>query len=327
MGSAIGCANGASPTITGCTFERNVAENYGGAIYFGYYSSLRIIDCTFSQNTAFRSGASGGGAIACYTYDATSVVSHCTFVDNAADSSVGGAIEFGALDSSGLVLSHCTLSGNWAPTGSGTLCRGGARVAVNNTIIASGIEGEGLACSDTATAALTCCDVYGNEGGDWVGCIEDQFPGNDNFHDDPMFCGSANPQYPYTLSYESPLLSASGTCGQIGAWWAGCGGVSEVRADNASQSTWVVSPLRPNPFTRATKFMLDAPPSGGMSVNVYDSSGRHVRVLESLSGADGSRVVVWDGTDDRGQLQHSGIYFVRILAGGISRERSVLLIR
>jgi hypothetical protein len=64
---------------------------------------------------------------------------------------------------------------------------------------------------------LTCCDVYGNEGGDWVGCIADQYGIDGNISEDPFFCEGS-----LYLSSDSPCLY--GPCGQIGAHGQGCFG-------------------------------------------------------------------------------------------------------
>lgn len=38
------------------------------------------------------------------------------------------------------------------------------------------------------TATLICCDLYGNEGGDWVGYVEEQLGLDGSFSADPLFC-------------------------------------------------------------------------------------------------------------------------------------------
>lgn len=86
----------------------------------------------------------------------------------------------------------------------------------------------------------SCTDVYGNAGGDWVGCLAGQDSVNGNFHADPLFCGADGDDNRFTLGGASPC--ANDTCGLIGAedigchfvkrWFGGGDGVSWEDDDN-----------------------------------------------------------------------------------------------
>jgi predicted outer membrane repeat protein len=56
FGGAVCCGEGASPTITRCVFERNMA-GYGGGVYCAELSFPTIVQCTFAENW----GMGGGG--------------------------------------------------------------------------------------------------------------------------------------------------------------------------------------------------------------------------------------------------------------------------
>jgi hypothetical protein len=104
---------------------------------------------------------------------------------------------------------------------------------IDNTIIAYCPSGEAIRC---AAATLTCCDVYGNAGGDYVGCIADQLGINGNFSACPSFCDAGGGDF--TLCDESPCLPGNhpdgSDCGLIGAWGEGC-----VCGPSATESaTW-----------------------------------------------------------------------------------------
>ena len=77
----------------------------------------------------------------------------------------------------------------------------------------------GVDCS-SVDIVLTCCDIYDNEGGDWIGVIASQATSNGNFSADPLFCDTLIGDY--GLYVDSPCLS-SGECGLIGAIGFGCG--------------------------------------------------------------------------------------------------------
>jgi hypothetical protein len=95
---------------------------------------------------------------------------------------------------------------------------------LENTIIAFNDLGEAILCADgNSSAHLTCCDLYGNEGGDWVGYIEDQYGINGNISEDPLFCDPESGDF--TLHEDSPcapFTPPNEECDLIGAWPVGC---------------------------------------------------------------------------------------------------------
>jgi flagellar hook assembly protein FlgD len=61
-------------------------------------------------------------------------------------------------------------------------------------------------------------------------------------------------------------------------------------------------------------------------IEVFDVSGRRVQSLMEGPVAPGHHTVVWDGTTTAGGGASSGIYFVRMQAGGRTfLERATLL--
>jgi len=92
---------------------------------------------------------------------------------------------------------------------------------VHNSIVAFGLLGPGVGCGSAVTPTLTCCDIYGNEGGDWVDCIADQYGVNGNICEDPLFCDPENGDF--TIRGDSPCApDYNPECGLIGAWPVGC---------------------------------------------------------------------------------------------------------
>lgn len=89
----------------------------------------------------------------------------------------------------------------------------------------------------------------------------------------------------------------------------------------------VLEPSNPNPFnpTTSVAFRLDA--AGIVRVTVTDIAGRVVRVLADRVYEPGRHTLAWDGTDDRGVVLGSGLYFVRAEAGGVVRTQKTLIAR
>jgi hypothetical protein len=92
-------------------------------------------------------------------------------------------------------------------------------------LIAYSTSGEAIYCDGISGVTLQCCDVFGNAGGDWVGCVAGQDSINGNFSVDPLFCDL--PSNDFTLKDNSPCLPGNHPydedCGLIGAWGQGCG--------------------------------------------------------------------------------------------------------
>ena len=78
-------------------------------------------------------------------------------------------------------------------------------------------------CSESDSVTVSCCDVYNNEGGNYVG-LSDRTGINGNFSADPIFCNVASGEY--TLHKQSPCLPGNHPngedCGLIGALEQGC---------------------------------------------------------------------------------------------------------
>jgi hypothetical protein len=72
----------------------------------------------------------------------------------------------------------------------------------------------------------------------------------------------------------------------------------------------------PNPFRELAviRYAIKAPAQ--LSLDVYNLKGQKVRSLESGSKPSGEYLSSWDGCDDKFQPVSSGIYFLRLQAGG-----------
>ncbi len=240
-GGAMFCKHGSSPRLTDCAFTGNVANAGGGALDFQWDAPQPVLTrCTFTGNSAGEIG----GAIDCVD-SVFLTLNECAFLNNTAILNEGGAIDF-RFDSSGDVTG-CTFAGNSAGSQGGAIdcysgssptiiecsfygnsaggpnegcisCRSNSSPALHNTIIAFSTDGDAVYCDGTSSAALTCCDVYGNDGGDYAGCIVGLNGVDGNISADPEFCDAAGGDF-YLMS-TSPCLY--GPCGQIGAYGQGC---------------------------------------------------------------------------------------------------------
>lgn len=148
--------------------------------------------CSFWKNRAGQVG----GAIRTYDlYTASPTLENCTFAADSCDWTGGAALHIGLADAPGLT----------------------------NTLIAFSRGGKAISCDfGDGALGLACCDIYGNEGGDWVACVAMHADVNGNHSSDPLFCNL--PGADLTVEDCSPCLGGNNSCGvDIGSRGPGCG--------------------------------------------------------------------------------------------------------
>jgi zinc metalloprotease ZmpB len=95
--------------------------------------------------------------------------------------------------------------------------------------------------------------------------------------------------------------------------------------DLGSNRTLALLPNEPNPFNPTTKVRFDLPSGGQVRLSVIDLQGRAVRTLADGALVAGRHAYVWDGRDEAGHALASGLYFVRLEAGGKTLSRKILM--
>ncbi|MBD3235210.1 MAG: T9SS type A sorting domain-containing protein [Candidatus Eisenbacteria bacterium] len=83
----------------------------------------------------------------------------------------------------------------------------------------------------------------------------------------------------------------------------------------------------PNPARARTTIECRTRMEGRLDVAIYDVRGRRVKTLWNDAAKAGNHRICWDGTDARGALVPNGLYFYRLVSGGESLRRRVLLVR
>ena len=193
----------------------------------------------------FRHGSTGevaGGAIRCFGVAA--LISGCVFYDN--ECNYGGAIYFngyetpsGALSTPAPRVVGCTFFNNRALIGSAIYIQyNSLALSVERSIFMANHSTRAFPPVTTldgyaggATVTLSCCDIYGNQGGNWIGMIADQANVQGNFSADPIFCDPAAGSF--SIHTNSPCALGASPCGElVGARGVGCATV-EIR-------TWYV---------------------------------------------------------------------------------------
>jgi hypothetical protein len=90
-------------------------------------------------------------------------------------------------------------------------------------------------------------------------------------------------------------------------------------------------PNVPNPFNPSTTVRFEVPGVAGAQVpsrlEIYDLSGRRVRVLLDEPLTPGLHSVVWDGADQGGSAVGSGVYFARLRSAGQLQTLKMTLVK
>lgn len=221
-----------------CEFDGNESDSDGGAAALldsevGFYGGLLTentaasqgggvcasggSDVTFNSVLLQHNHAAQGGALAA-TEQTTGELELCTLIWNSA-AQLGGALY--ASETAQLAVLRSTFCAGSAPQGGGLYVTHAALATLERTIIAFSTLGAAVSGSQAPATALTCCDLHGNAGGDWVGGIAGQLGQYGNINLDPLFCDPVCDCF--TLAQASPCAAENNPqCGQIGAYGLAC---------------------------------------------------------------------------------------------------------
>lgn len=242
-GLSVHCAKA---TVTGCSFSENTVTGELGGIGGGVYCyneddnwgpPSEFSDCVFSENTGEQgggfccqntsppirgctflgnSGYNGGGV---YLSHYGGIFEDCVICNNESPKHRGGGLYIRACTAT---IRNITVCGNAAPEGGGIYCDLEGPLYIGNSIIAFNTSGSGIECRESGVGpVLECCDVFGNVGGDWIGCIAGQAGLTGNLCQDPLFCGVGEGDFSIDAASPCAPTNSSG-CGLIGALGVGC---------------------------------------------------------------------------------------------------------
>jgi hypothetical protein len=85
--------------------------------------------------------------------------------------------------------------------------------------------------------------------------------------------------------------------------------------------------VTPNPFGSAATIRFALPVAGTVRLTVHDVAGRRIATLVEGRYPVGEFAAVWNGVDRAGRPVSSGVYFIRIAAGGETRTEKVVRVR
>jgi hypothetical protein len=83
----------------------------------------------------------------------------------------------------------------------------------------------------------------------------------------------------------------------------------------------------PNPFNPQTTIRFSLPRTTVVDLSIYDATGHVVKTLVNGTTLGGEHSIIWDGQDDRGEKVASGVYFMRLEAGGRVKTAKLVVLK
>lgn len=98
-------------------------------------------------------------------------------------------------------------------------------------------------------------------------------------------------------------------------------------APGALPERLVLHAPRPNPFNPQVTLSFELPRAVATAVlEIFDVAGRRVRVISANSLPAGASEFTWDGADDSGRRQSSGMYLARLSADGEQATQRLMMV-
>lgn len=108
-------------------------------------------------------------------------------------------------------------------------------------------------------------------------------------------------------------------------------GNTQVGVEELPQGTpptsFALSQNYPNPFNPETRIEFSLPQNSFVTIDIFDILGKRIRRLVREWLSAGYKVVTWDGRNDDNQPVSSGVYIYRIVAGGFTESKKMVLLK
>jgi hypothetical protein len=292
----------ATATFTSCRLTDNDLAA-GAVVLVGFDSRLSLTGCTLA-------GQPQAGVVGMFLQNARVAGSSNVFFG------LGGAAvraEYGAA----VDLDHATMVAN----GQGLVASEGASLTLQECLIAFN-AGAGILVANAA-ASVTCCDVFGNDGGNYAGQLTDQTGLAGNITADPLFCDLVGGHF--GLAAGSPALPSGNLCAaQMGAFGQECG-LTGVPSSVGPDAFGLLA--SPNPFNPRTTLRFSLPAAASVRLEIIALDGSRVVTLIDAPRSAGLHEVAWDGRDGQGRDVPAGIYLGTLAAAGALSVQRLALVR
>ncbi len=83
----------------------------------------------------------------------------------------------------------------------------------------------------------------------------------------------------------------------------------------------------PNPFNPITTIRYDLPKDVEIKISIYDIIGRKIKTLITAKQSSGKKFIIWNGTNDDGEIVPGGIYYYLIDANAFSEIKKMVFLK
>ncbi len=130
------------------------------------------------------------------------------------------------------------------------------------------------------------------------------------------------------LSYEFVILEEHGaTCEfALDDIYYQAGSLAGVDAAGVAPRITPLLTSVPNPFRAGTELRFEARASAPYELAIFDAAGGRVMGFRGI-GQTGANAVRWDGRDAQGRVLSPGVYYYRLVSGGGSESRRMVLLK
>jgi parallel beta-helix repeat protein len=304
-----------SPTIINVICSDNYALN--GAAIMCVGGSPIIKNCRLTNNSS-----SEGSALMCL--DSTvATISHCLISGNHADRRGGG---ISIQSNCSITLENCTISNNKAAEGGGVASWESEYIIINS-IISFNDSGASVYAYGDSAYTITYTDIFGNEGGDWIDIIDEQFGFFGNISANPLYIDTSTGNF--HLSQNSPCINAGDpnspldpdtTIADMGAFYYDHPSAIEDAAEFPERISLYQN--FPNPFNAQTMISYSLPEAGEVAIEIYNIVGQKVHTLYSGYQQAGNYRFVWNASE-----MASGVYFAHLKFSSSSNSIKMILLK
>ncbi|MBN2461139.1 MAG: T9SS type A sorting domain-containing protein, partial [Candidatus Cloacimonetes bacterium] len=127
-------------------------------------------------------------------------------------------------------------------------------------------------------------------------------------------------------SYSSPVVHGQNNGGTITYAVLDIEIVTDTD-DNTVAPVYNLAQNYPNPFNPITTIAYSLKEAANVTLEVFNIKGQKVKTLINEFKQPSDYSVIWDGRDDQGRLQDSGIYFYKLNVGKYSSAKKMLLLK
>lgn len=127
------------------------------------------------------------------------------------------------------------------------------------------------------------------------------------------------------LDFDSPAVPGWNEIDAVGIGFDSCGvDVAGVSDPPLAVTPGLVRWTRPNPFTRTVEVAFTLTERTAVRAEIFDVTGKRVRVIAEGMMAPGQHESRWDGRDRSGRTVAPGLYYLRVHAGTKSEVRKLV---